>query len=65
MVHINGTAGKHYWISSLKDLVPAVSGKQVENTIAPHNVLLPKHPGRGTFYRGKTSIGCKRKTALC
>lgn len=65
LVHINVTAGKHYWrqwkISSWKDLVPVFSGKQVENTAFPQNVLLPKHPGRGyktwwTFSRGNTFV---------
>lgn len=65
VVHINVTPGKHYWrqwrISSWKDLVPVVSGKQVENKTVPHNVLLPRHPGRGyqtwwTFYRGNTFV---------
>lgn len=46
-------------LSSWKDVVPLVAGKQVGNiTVVRHSMLLPKHPVRGhktqrTFYRGQ------------
>lgn len=52
-------------LSSWKDVVPLVAGKQVGNiTVVRHSMLLPKHPVRGhktqrTFYRAQYDNTCE------